>query len=79
MTKEQSRYSFSECIDVRVVRVQDIVYEDKLNICQKFTYVKNAFWRTKYFKDFYNQQLKEQNINRTCENNDCVFLVEFKR
>lgn len=24
MTKEQSRYSFSECIDVKVIRVQDI-------------------------------------------------------
>ena len=77
MTKEQSRYSFSECIAVRIVKVQDITYEDKLKICQKFTYVENAFWRTKYFKDFYNQQMKEQNINRTYEDNDYVFLVEF--
>ncbi len=77
MTKEQSRYSFSECIDVKVVRVKNITYEDKLKICQKFTYVENAFWRTKYFKDFYNQQMKEQNINRTYEDNDYVFLVEF--
>ncbi len=77
MTKEQSRYSFSECIDAKVIRVKNITYEDKLKICQKFTYVENAFWRTKYFKDFYNQQMKEQNINRTYEDNDYVFLVEF--
>ena len=29
------------------------------------------------FDDWYNQQLKEQNINRTYEDNDYVFLVEF--
>ena len=27
----------------------------------------------------YNKQIQEQNINRTYEDNDYVFLVEFKR
>ena len=29
------------------------------------------------FDDWYNQQMKEQNINRTYKDNDYVFLVEF--
>lgn len=71
MTKEQSRYSFSECIDVRVVRVQDIPFKD---------YPKLGFILLKLsFEEFYNQQLKEQNINRTYKDNDYVFLPEFKR
>lgn len=59
MTKEQSRYSFGECIDVKVVRVQDI---ENISI-----------------EELYNQQMKEQNINRTYKDNDYVFSVEFKR
>lgn len=72
MTKEQSRYSFSECIDVKVVRVKDIELEDWLKIgvnCPAETECMRC----------YNQQLKEQNINRTYEDNDYVFLVEFKK
>ena len=72
MTKEQSRYSFNECIDVRVVRVQDIEYKD---LC-KMRLLKKAYWQQD-IQFAYNQQLKEQNINRTYEDNDYVFLVEF--
>ena len=68
MTKEQSRYSFNEWIDVIVVRVKDITYEQISDIQIDCSIT---------FEDFYNQQLKEQNINRTYEDNDYVFLVEF--
>ena len=69
MTKEQSRYSFNECIDIRVVRVQEINIKD-------IPKIQTEMWM---FDDWYNQQLKEQNINRTYKDNDYVFLVEFKR
>ena len=69
MTKEQSRYSFNECIDVRVVRAQEINIKD-------IPKIQTEMWM---FDDWYNQQMKEQNINRTYEDNDYVFLVEFKR
>ena len=84
MTKEQSRYSFSECIDVKVVRVQDwIKYLDTKNkkAIESFTFhVSNEpilQKRRRAFESFYNQQMKEQNINRTYEDNDYVFLIEF--
>lgn len=67
MTKEQSRYSFNECIDIKIVRVKEINIKDIPKIQTKM-------WM---FKDWYNQQLKKQNINRTYEDNDYVFLVEF--
>ena len=67
MTKEQSRYSFNECIDVRVVRAQEINIKD-------IPKIQTEMWM---FDDWYNQQMKEQNINRTYEDNDYVFLVEF--
>ena len=70
MTKEQSRYSFSECIDVKVIRAKHINYEQISDI-QMDCSIK--------FEDFYNQKMQEQNINRTYEDNDYVFLVEFKR
>lgn len=67
MTKEQSRYSFNECIDIRVVRAQEINIKD-------IPKIQTEMWM---FDDWYNQQMKEQNINRTYEDNDYVFLVEF--
>ena len=76
MTKDQSRYSFKECTNIQVVRVADICGNDKANIIgeeDKFGYILDDF------KSFYNQQLKEQNINRTYSDNDYVFLVEFER
>lgn len=86
MTKEQSRFSFNECIDVRIVKVQDwIKYLDTKNkkAIESFTFhVSNepiSQKRRRAFESFYNQQMKEQNINRTYEYNDYVFLVEFKR
>ena len=84
MTKEQSRYSFSECIDVKVVRVQGwMKYLNTKNkkAIESFTFhVSNepiSQKRRRAFESFYNQQLKEQNINRTYEDNDYIFLVEF--
>ena len=67
MTKEQSRYSFSECIAVRVVKIQDIAILDIPKITA----------REEMLYSMYNQQMKEQNINRTYEDNDYVFLIEF--
>lgn len=76
MTKEQSRYSFKECTNIKVIRVTDICGNDKANIIgeeDKMGYILDDF------KSFYNQQLKEQGINRIYDDNDYVFLVEFKR
>lgn len=84
MTKEQSRYSFNECIDAKAIRVQDwIKYLDTKNkkAIESFTFhVSNepiSQKRRRAFESFYNQQMKEQNINRTYEDNDYVFLIEF--
>ena len=84
MTKEQSRYSFSECIDVKIVRVQDwMKYLNTKNkkAIESFTFhISNepiSQKRRRAFKSFYNQQMQEQNINRTYEDNDYVFLAEF--
>ena len=71
MTKEQSRYSFNECIDVRVIRIQDITIKDISKLMWEEDWIVGAI------EYLYNQQLKEQNINRTYEDNDYVFLVEF--
>ena len=79
MTKEQSRYSFNECIDAKAIRVKDITIESKIKIIghintnmelNKDSYNENLIYH-------YNQQMKEQNINRTYEDNDYVFLIEF--
>lgn len=72
MTKEQSRYSFEECLDVKIVKVQEIEFCETQKISPLFPY-RNEF------KDFYNNQLKELNIDRTYEDNDYIFLIEFKR
>ena len=84
MTKEQSRYSFNECIDAKAIRVQDwMKYLNTKNkkAIESFTFhVSNepiSQKRRRAFESFYNQQLKEQNINRTYEDNDYIFLVEF--
>ena len=77
-------YSFSECIAVRIVKVQDwMKYLNTKNkkAIESFTFhVSNepiSQKRRRAFESFYNQQMKEQNINRTYEDNDYVFLVEF--
>lgn len=72
MTKEQSRYSFKEILDVRFVRVQDIVQGSEI---QK---INPNLLNFKMFIYWYNNQLKERNINRTYEDNDYIFLVEVK-
>ena len=78
MTKEQSRYSFSECIDVRVVRANDITLEQMEFILGKKVMVGDATpYMVEYFYETYNQQMQEQNINRSYEDNDYVFLIEF--
>lgn len=75
MTKEQSRYTFKECIDVRVIRIQDVNME-----CHKIAPILSTShigynWNDR--KSFFNQQMKEQNINY--KDNSYIFLVEFKR
>ena len=83
---ENTQCSFNECINVRVIRIQDwMKYLNTKNkkAIESFTFhVSNepiSQKRRRAFESFYNQQLKEQNINRTYEDNDYVFLVEFKR
>jgi len=65
-------FKLSECIYVKVIRVQDI---NILGISQKLGWYSKD---TKDFKQHYNTQLKEQNINRTYEDNDYIFLIEIK-
>lgn len=81
MTKEQSRYSFNECIDAKAIRVKDITIESKIKIIghinTNMELNKDAY--NKKFIYHYKQQMQEQNINRTYKDNDYVFLVEFKR
>ena len=77
MTKEQSRYSFSECIDVKIVKIQTIREHEILRIFGNYT--NRHIYLYCDFRDFYNKQMQEQNINRTYEDNDYVFLVEFKK
>lgn len=94
MTKEQSRYSLSECIDVRVVRTKEIAekgYFDGADIKEDILKKLGLDWigyfnRETYeeigcdlFINMYNNQMQEQNINRTYEDNDYVCLCEFRR
>jgi len=73
MTKEQSRYTISECIGGRAVRVQDIINGSEIQDINPF------LLNFKMFIHFYNNQLKEQNINRTYDDNDYILLLEVKR
>lgn len=89
MIKEQSRYSFSECIDIKIIKVQELIgfdlnkllYEVENTIMEKGI----SYWKKSVKKrfdelvEYYNQQLIEQNINKTYENNDYVFFIEFKK
>jgi len=73
MTKEQSRYTLKEILNVKIVKVQDILYENS-------EWMKiNPHGSCGMNDMFYNKILKEQNINRTYEDNDYLFLVEIKR
>lgn len=78
MTKEQSRYSFKEILDVKVVRVQDIfsLYYTSLTGQKQFGHNDPDFDFSLWKEVWYNQQMQEQNINRTYEDNDYIFLVE---
>lgn len=88
MTKEQSRYTLKEILNVNIVRVQDLKLFELLEITRKpivlaksigFCDKQHIKFKEKYFIDFYNQQLKEQNINSTYQDNDYIFLAEIKR
>jgi len=78
MTKEQSRYSLSECIDVRVVRVRDITAKESWRIVGDIIPKEFLFNNGLMFYKYYNTQLEEQNINRTYDDNDYIFLIEVK-
>lgn len=73
MTKEQSRYSFKECIDVRIVRVREIEQWEAIKISG------SSIIEPEDFEVFHNNQMQEQNINRTYEDNDYVFLAELSQ
>ena len=84
MTKEQSRYIL-KCLNIDVIRIQDI--EGNANILRPL----GVNWHTPKsyegrfknmrctLKNFYNSLMNELNINRTYDDNDYVFLIEFKR
>lgn len=84
MTKKQSRYSFSECIDVKVIRIQDI--NGNANIYNKLgikwstpkSYEGRCINMETALEDFYNIQLKERGINRIYKDKDYIILAEFK-
>ncbi len=78
MTKEQSRYTLKEILDVKIVKVQEIKIKEFANIIN----TKSPVIYSEFIidaKHHYNTVLKEQNINRTFNDNDYVFLVEIKR
>ena len=58
--------------DVRVVRVKDIDFKEHYKVI-------SPLGGSPALSRLYNQQMKEQGINRTYEDNDYIFLVEFKR
>jgi len=63
-----SRHSFKECIDIKIVKVNSIS-------CK--CYPKLGFLNLKLsFEDFYNQQMRELDIDRRYKDNDYIFLIE---
>lgn len=72
-----------EIIDVKIIKVQDVPIKDLINILGEINLqsllVEAHNNILGHFKEFYNQQLQEQNINRTYEDNDYIFLIKFKR
>ena len=74
------RYTIKEVIDIRVVRVKDLRACDIGNMYHPL----KSFMKVpdgsifKDFKEYYNTQLKELNINRTYEDNDYIFLMKIK-
>lgn len=69
MTKEQSRYTIGEILDVRATTIKDIDMDDgfKMRIsCPCVSEVLNHC----------NIIMQELNINRIYDNNDYVFLIE---
>ena len=75
MQQRQSTDSFNEIIDVRVVRVQDILQSDVYKMLGNIE-INEKIKHSVNFDKYYENQLKEQNINRTYDDNDYVFLVE---
>jgi len=69
---------FSECIEVSVVRIFDLKLKEIEQITLEPIYA-NLLHYELMFKDYYNNQLKEQNINRTYEDNDYVFLPAVRK
>ena len=91
MTKEQSRFTVDEVIDIKVVKVHEAIHDystilESLSIgsIKKFglkyhvpkSYMGHEQNAKQAFIEFYNAQLKEQNINRTYDDNDYVILLE---
>lgn len=77
MTKDQARHFFDECIDIRIVNVQGRNEREIIKMIGN--YANRHIFIYNDFKEFYNRQMQEQNISRTYEDNDYVFLVEFKK
>lgn len=83
MTKEQSRYSFSECIDVRIIRIQELVLDNivdvmgTINIDDSIITAHDKIRNN--FKNYYNALMKQFNCNRTYDENDYIFLIKLKK
>lgn len=73
MTKEQSRYSFSECIDIKVIRVQDIEIDDLIKMYDKKSCDEDGIMLYENAEDM------AYALDIDYEANDYVFLIEFKR
>jgi len=77
MKQEQCQHSFKEILDVGVAKVQDIPTCNIWKIMPR-SYLHESEYVLDAFSNFYNKQMQEQNINRTYENNDYIFLCEVK-
>lgn len=82
MTKDQCRYSLKEVVDVKIVRIKEVNLGEAIKSTVGTYNRENGIQIMEYFKiieNNYSQQLKEQNISRTYNDNDYVFLIEIKR
>jgi len=71
LKEEQKTYTLKECVDIRVVRVQDITNDEVDKMLPPSVVNLNH-------KNWYNNQMKEQNVDQLYSDNDYVFLITFQ-
>ena len=77
-TGDFSPYTISECIDVRVDRVQDMKIKDWAKILNQHNPTQSYYMEAKAI-NHYHKGLEEANTNRTYNDNDYVFLIEYSK